>query len=94
MLNNAKWKCVHKALHSKIFFWLFADLNRPCRVKKVPISGLQKQCLEETKAKLPLPPELSHLDQSSEIDETDAEMLIKKEPIDPSETEFRHSIFD
>jgi len=76
------------------------DLNRPCRVQKVPISGLQKQCLEETKAKLPLPPELSHLDQSSEIDETDiesAEILIKKGPIDPSvpaETEFRHSIFD
>ena len=64
----------------------------------MPISGLQKQCLEETKAKLPLPPELSHLDQSSEMDETDiesAELFIKKEPIDPSaETEFRHSIFD
>ena len=66
----------------------------------MPISGLQKQCLEETKAKLPLPPELSHLDRSSEMDETDiesAEIFIKKEPIDPSdqaETEFRHSIFD
>ena len=66
----------------------------------MPICGIQKQFLEETKAKLPLPPELGHLSQSSEIDETDiesAEILIKKEPIDPSvpaETEFRHSIFD
>ena len=64
----------------------------------MPISGLQKQCLEETKAKLPLPPELSHLDQSSEIDETDiesAEILVKREPIEAlDQAEFRHSIFD
>ena len=89
------------------FFFLsdsFADLDKKCRVEKVPISDKQKRYLEEAKVKLPLPPELAHLDDS-ELDETDidekirnAEILIKEEPADQSESahhsEFRHSIFD
>jgi len=80
------------------------DLDKKCRVEKVPISDKQRQYLEEAKVKLPLPPELAHLDDS-ELDERDidekirnAEILIREEPADQSETEhhseFRHSIFD
>ena len=64
----------------------------------MPICGIQKQFLEETKAKLPLPPELGHLNQSSEIDETDiesAEILVKREHIEAlDQAQFRHSVFD
>ena len=62
----------------------------------MPICGIQKQFLEETKAKLPLPPELGHLSQSSEIDETDiesAEILVKREPNEAlDQSKFHHFV--